>query len=95
MSESKLVPQNHLVPQMFHKNVVFLCFYTGFLLWNNERNHDFTNSVDAFLTFRGYQILPDKGKVSSERAMKKAYAEYDEFNSLQKITSDFDKFIEN
>ena len=52
---------------------------------------DFSESVDAFLSFRRYDILQGKGLVSSEQAKKKAYAEYELFNPQQQIDSDFDK----
>ena len=45
------------------------------------------------LTFRKYQILPDKGKISAAQAKKKAEEEYDIFNKTQRIDSDFDKEI--
>ena len=50
----------------------------------------FASSVNEFLTFRRYQILPDKGKVSASQAKSKAEDEYDIFNKTQKIDSDFD-----
>ena len=53
----------------------------------------FSASVNEFLTFRKYQILPDKGKVSAAQAKKKAEEEYDIFNKTQRIDSDFDKEI--
>ena len=53
----------------------------------------FSSSVNEFLTFRKYQILPDKGKVSAAQAKKKAEEEYDIFNKTQRIDSDFDKEI--
>lgn len=53
----------------------------------------FSASVNEFLTFRRYQILPDKGKISAEQAKKKAEEEYDIFNKTQRIDSDFDKEI--
>ncbi len=46
-----------------------------------------------FLTFRRYQILPDKGKISAAEAKEKAEAEYDIFNRTQRIDSDFDKEV--
>ena len=61
-----------------------------------ERENSFTmagfsESVDAFLNFRRYKILQDKGAISSEQAKEKAYAEYQLFNPTQRIDSDFDK----
>ena len=53
----------------------------------------FSTSVNEFLTFRRYQILPDKGKISAEQAKKKAEEEYDIFNKTQRIDSDFDKEV--
>ena len=53
----------------------------------------FSASVNEFLTFRRYQILPDKGKISAAQAKKKAEEEYDVFNKTQRIDSDFDKEV--
>lgn len=53
----------------------------------------FSASINEFLTFRKYKILPDKGKVSKQMALDKSGAEYDEFNKFQKITSDFDREV--
>lgn len=53
----------------------------------------FSASVNEFLTFRKYQILPDKGKISAAQAKKKAEEEYDIFNKTQQIDSDFDKEV--
>ena len=54
---------------------------------------EFANSINEFLSFRKYQILKDKGSISSAQAKKKAELEYDKFNKTQKINSDFDKLI--
>lgn len=53
----------------------------------------FAASVDKFLTFNDYKILPDKGKISAAQAKKKAEEEYDIFNKTQRIDSDFDKEV--
>lgn len=53
----------------------------------------FSTSVNEFLTFRRYQILPDKGKISAAQAKQKAEEEYDIFNKTQRIDSDFDKEV--
>ncbi|NOX25414.1 MAG: virulence RhuM family protein, partial [Deltaproteobacteria bacterium] len=50
-------------------------------------------SVNKFLEFNAYDILEGKGKISHKNAKRKAFAEYDEFNKIQKIESDFDKEI--
>ena len=53
----------------------------------------FAASVNKFLTFNDYQILPDNGKISAAQAKKKAEEEYDIFNKTQRIDSDFDKKV--
>ncbi len=53
----------------------------------------FSESINAFLSFRKFQILPDKGKISKAEADAKAESEYDIFNKTQPIISDFDKEI--
>ena len=53
----------------------------------------FAASVNKFLTFNDYKILPDKGKISATQAKKKAEEEYDIFNKTQRINSDFDKKV--
>ena len=60
---------------------------------NTFNMEQFSASVNEFLTFRRYQILPDKGKISAVQAKKKAEEEYDIFNKTQRIDSDFDKEI--
>ena len=51
------------------------------------------NSVNKFLEFNEYKILENKGLISREQAKHKAFSEYEEFNKIQKIESDFDKEI--
>ncbi len=60
---------------------------------NTFNMEQFSSSVNEFLTFRRYQILPDKGKISAAQAKKKAEEEYDIFNKTQRIDSDFDKEV--
>ena len=66
-----------------------------------ERENTFTMaqfaaSINEFLAFRRYQVLPDnqKGKISKAAAESFARREYDKFNPHQKIKSDFDKAVE-
>ena len=54
---------------------------------------EFSDSINAFLEFRRYDILKDNGKVSHKRALEKAYQEYEIFNKTQPIESDFDKVV--
>ena len=62
---------------------------------NTFTMEQFAASVNEFLAFRRYEILPDhsRGLISHEQAKKKAESEYLEFNKTQKIVSDFDKEI--
>lgn len=60
---------------------------------NTFNMQQFSESVTAFLEFRKFRILPDKGKISKAEADAKAEAEYDIFNKTQKIVSDFDREI--
>ena len=50
-------------------------------------------SVNKFLEFNAYDILEGKGNISHKSAALKAYSEYDEFNKVQKIESDFDREV--
>ena len=60
---------------------------------NTFNMEQFAASINEFLTFRRYQILPDKGKISAAQAKKKAEAEYALFDPTQQIDSDFDKEV--
>lgn len=62
---------------------------------NTFTMEEFVASVNEFLAFRRYDILRDKGKISSKMAKEKAITEYMEFNKTQKITSDFDKAVKH
>ena len=55
---------------------------------------EFANSVNEFLSFRKYEVLPHKGLISREAAEEKAHAEYEIYNRTQPIESDFDHFLE-
>ena len=60
---------------------------------NTFTMEQFAASINEFLSFRRYDILPDKGKISARQAKQKADAEYDLFNPTQKIVSDFDRAV--
>jgi len=62
---------------------------------NTFNMQQFAASVNEFLQFRRYQILPDKGSISRVMADEKAESEYEIFNKTQKIVSDFDKQIKS
>lgn len=60
---------------------------------NTFNMQEFSESVNEFLSFRKYDVLQGKGSVSKKVADKKAITEYDEFNKIQVITSDFDREV--
>lgn len=62
---------------------------------NTFTMQEFAKSVNEFLAFRKYDILPEgnKGKISQKQAKTKAEKEYDVFNKTQQIESDFDKEV--
>ena len=60
---------------------------------NTFTMEEFAQSVNEFLAFRRYDILPDKGRISHKAAEEKAFAEYDIFNKTQLIESDFDREV--
>ena len=60
---------------------------------NTFTMQEFADSIDRFLEFQEYKVLPNNGSVSMTNARTKASLEYDQFNKTQKINSDFDKQI--
>ena len=60
---------------------------------NTFNMEQFAASVNEFLTFRRYQILPDRGKISAAQAKQKAEEEYTLYDPTQQIDSDFDKEV--
>ena len=62
---------------------------------NTFNMEEFATSINEFLSFRKYEILRDKGRISKQTAANKAECEYAEYDKIQKITSDFDRAIKN
>lgn len=60
---------------------------------NTFTMQQFANSVNEFLEFRKFKILPNKGRVSKAQAEEKAGQEYEQFNKTQLIESDFDREV--
>lgn len=92
------VAKNYLDEKQIHKLERSVSSYFDYVEDLVEEENTFTmkefsESIDAFLSFRKYQILKDKGSISSPQAKKKAEQEYDVFNRTQKIDSDFDKEV--
>lgn len=93
-----VVAKNYLTEQQIRQLERAVTGYFDYIEDLIERENTFTMqefsaSVNEFLAFRRYDILPDKGKVSRQRAIDKAEAEYDAFNRTQRITSDFDRSV--
>jgi len=92
------VAKNYLSEKDIHRLERSVSSYFDYIEGLIERENTFTmeqfaQSVNAFLSFNQYKILPDKGKVSKAEADAKAEREYDIFNKTQPIISDFDKEI--
>ena len=98
-SDSKIA-KNYLTEQEIRKLERAVTGYFDYVedLIENENTFSmkqFASSVNEFLAFRKYQLLPDKGRISRSQADAKAEAEYDIFNKTQQINSDFDKDIKD
>lgn len=92
------IAKNYLQPEQIKRLERAVTGFFDYIEDLIERENTFTMdqfsaSVNKFLEFRNYHILPDKDKVSAAEAKAKAEQEYDIFNKTQKIDSDFDKEI--
>jgi len=93
-----LVAKNYLSAQQIRQLERAVSAYFDYIEGLIERENTFTmeefaSSVNAFLSFNRYDILPDKGRISHAQAIEKAKAEYLVFNPTQQILSDFDKEV--
>lgn len=92
------VAKNYLQEKEIRQLERAVTSYFDYIEGQIERQNAFTMeqfaaSVNKFLTFNDYRILPDKGRISAAQAKAKAESEYDIFNKTQQIDSDFDKQI--
>lgn len=92
------IAKNYLQPEQIKRLERAVTGFFDYIEDLIERENTFTMdqfsaSVNKFLEFRNYHILPDNGKISAAEAKAKAEQEYDIFNKTQKIDSDFDKEI--
>ena len=92
------IAKNYLQEKDIHQLERAVSSYFDYIENQIERHNvfnmeQFAASVNKFLTFNDYKILPDKGKISAAQAKKKAEEEYDIFNKTQRIDSDFDKEV--
>ena len=92
------IAKNYLQPEQIKRLERVVAGFFDYIEDLIERENTFTMnqfsaSVNKFLEFRNYHILPDKGKISAAEAKAKAEQEYDIFNKTQRIDSDFDKEV--
>ena len=92
------IAKNYLQEKEIHQLERAVTSYFDYIENQIERHNvfnmeQFAASVNKFLMFNDYKILPDKGKISAAQAKKKAEEEYDIFNKTQRIDSDFDKEV--
>ncbi len=92
------IAKNYLPEKEIHQLERAVTSYFDYIENQIERQNAFTMeqfaaSVNKFLSFNDYRILPDKGSISASQAKAKAESEYDIFNKTQRIDSDFDKQV--
>ena len=92
------IAKNYLTEKEIRSLERTVTYYFDYIEGQIERGNvfnmeQFAASVNKFLTFNDYKILPNRGSISAAQAKAKAEAEYDLFNPTQQIDSDFDKEI--
>ena len=92
------IAKNYLDEKQIRQLERTVTAYFDYIEMQIERENTFTMeqfaaSVDRFLSFNDYRILPDLGRISAAQAKKKAEHEYDLFNPTQRIDSDFDQAV--
>ncbi len=92
------IAKNYLDQKQIRQLERTVSAYFDYIEGQIERHNAFTMdefaaSVNKFLTFNDYHILPNRGSISAAQARTKAEGEYDIFNRTQQIDSDFDKEI--
>lgn len=92
------IAKNYLEPKQIRQLERTVSAYFDYIESQIERHNAFTMdefaaSVNKFLTFNDYHILPNRGSITAAQAKAKAEDEYDIFNRTQQIDSDFDKEV--
>lgn len=92
------IAKNYLPEQEIKKLERTISSYFDYIENQIEQRKQFTmeqlaESVNKFLEFNDFEILEGRWSISHKQAQKKAFAEYDEFNKIQNIESDFDKMV--
>lgn len=98
LKSDSLVAKNYLSEEEIRKLERTVSSFFDYIEGIIERRNTFTmesfaESVDKFLSFNEYRILEGYGKVSRKQAEQKAFSEYEKFNKLQRIESDFDRTV--
>jgi len=98
LKQDVLIAKNYLEEKEIKQLERTVSSYFDYIEGLIERENTFTmnelaESVDRFLNFNDYKILEGKGTISKFQADKKAVKEYEKFNKIQQITSDFDQEI--
>ena len=93
-----VVAKNYLSEDKIKKLERTISSYFDYIENQIEQRKQFSmeslaQSVNKFLEFNDFEILDNKWKISKKQAEEKAYLEYDEFNKMQKINSDFEKSL--
>ncbi|MBR5345145.1 MAG: virulence RhuM family protein [Clostridia bacterium] len=93
-----MIAKNYLSAQQIRQLERAVTAYFDYIEGLIERENTFTMeqfaaSVDAFLNFNRYDILPDRGRISHAEAIEKVKAEYAAFDPKQQIESDFDREV--
>ena len=88
MNSDVIVAKNYLEERQIRQLERAVTGYFDYIEDLIERENSFTmeefaGSVNEFLAFRRYDILPDRGRVSRREADEKAFAEYDEFTQIK------------
>lgn len=100
LKSDSIVAKNYLSEKEIKKLERSVSNYFDYIENQIEKMHIFTmselaESVNKFLNFNSFDILEWKWKISHEKALEKAFCEYDDFNKTQSVESDFDKLIKN
>ena len=99
LKSDSIVAKNYLSEKEIKKLERTVSNYFDYIENQIEKKHLFTmselaKSVNKFLNFNSFDILEWKWKISHEKALEKAFWEYEQFNKTQEIWSDFDKLVE-
>jgi len=92
------IAKNYLKEEEIKKLERTISSYFDYIENQIEQRKEFTmdklsESVNKFLDFNDFKVLDWKWKISKKQAEQKAFREYDEFNKIQKIDSDFEKML--